>query len=217
MRKLLGILSICVMSMAYSLSANAGEVYSYGVTLHAGSYETDGSETEKTVSGVTSETTNHTAKEGFYGASVFVERKFDFMNGFVLGLDYVPMDIQLGKGQREDTSGAADVASEADTGVRKAEANLENLVTVYAHLPVGPGYVLLGYHDGDITTQETLETSTYGDASVNGYQLGYGVKNDNIKLEVAYSDFDEITLTSSNSDTIKADADTVSVRLSIGF
>ncbi len=192
MRKLLGALSFCVMSLIYVAPANAD--YTAGVSIMAGTYETDGSETEKTVSGVTSEVTKHTEKAGFLGASVFVEK--ELANGFVIGLDWVPMDIELGSGERVDLDGA--IAADNDNGTRKASADVENLFTLYTHVPLGPMYLLLGYHDADVTTGETgLPNSTYGDASLNGIQYGLGVKNDNVKFEVAYSDFDSIELTSS--------------------
>ena len=212
MRKLLGVLSVCVMSLIYIAPASAD--FKAGVTFLAGTYETDGSETEKTVSGVTSEVTKHTEKAGFLGASVFVEK--ELANGFVIGLDWVPMDIELGSGNRTD----GDVGNASDDdGDRSASADVENLFTLYTHIPVGPVYLLLGYHDADITTTETLPTSTYGDASVNGIQYGLGVKSDHVKVEFAYSDFDSISLTSSNDSTQKvtADADALAFRLSVGF
>ena len=212
MRKLLGVLSVCVMSLIYIAPASAD--FTAGVTFMAGTYETDGSETEKTVTGVTSEVTNHSEKEGFYGASVYVEK--ELANGFIVGLDWVPMDIELGSGERTDADGGN---SSDDDGTRKASADIENLFTLYTHIPLGPMYLLLGYHDADITTTETLPTSTYGDASVNGIQYGLGVKSDNIRLEVAYSDFDSIELASTDSSTqkIKADADALAFRFSYGF
>ncbi len=212
MRKLLSVLSVCVMSLIYIAPASAD--WGVGVTLQAGTYETTGSESEKTGAG-DKETTNHSAKEGFYGASVYLEKEFG--NGFTLGVDYVPMDIELGSGERIDTStGPPD---DQQTGTRKASADVENLITLYTHVPLGPVYLLLGYHDADITTSETLPTSTYGDASVNGIQYGLGVKSDHVKVEVAYSDFDSISLTSSNDSTQKvtADADALAFRLSVGF
>jgi len=212
MKKLLGVLSVCVMSLIYIAPVSAD--WGAGVTLHIGEYETDGSETEATVSGITSEVTNHTEKEGFYGASVYLEKEFG--NGFTLGLDWVPMDVELGSGERTDTDG--ENASD-DDGTRKASADIENLFTLYTHIPLGPMYLLLGYHDADITTTETLPNSTYGDASVNGIQYGLGVKSDHVKFEVAYSDFDDISLASSNASTqkIAADADALAFRLSFGF
>ena len=212
MKKLLGVLSVCVMSLIYIAPVSAD--WGAGVTLHIGQYETDGSETEKTVSGVTSEVNNHSEKELFYGASIYVEK--ELANGFVLGLDWVPMDIELGSKERTD---ADEGNASDDDGTRKASADIENLFTLYTHIPVGPMYLLLGYHDADITTTETLPTSTYGDASVNGIQYGLGVKSDNIRLEVAYSDFDSIELTSTDSSTqkINADADALAFRFSYGF
>ncbi len=213
MRKLLGALSFCVMSLIYVAPANAD--YTAGVSIMAGTYETDGSETEATVTGVTSEVTNHSEKESFYGASVFAEK--ELANGFVIGLDWVPMDIELGSGERIDTDGA--IAADTDDGTRKASADVENLFTLYTHVPLGPMYLLLGYHDADITTTESLPTSSYGDASVNGIQYGLGIKGDNTRMEIAYSDFDSIELSSTDSSTqkIKADADALMFRLSFNY
>ena len=215
MRKLLGILSVCVMSLVYIAPASAD--WGAGLTFMAGTYETDGSETEKTVSGVTSETTNHSEKESFYGASVYVEKEFS--NGFVVGLDYVPMSIELGSGLRTDAD--AGNASDQD-GTRTAKAEIDDLITIYTHVPLGPVYLLLGYHDATATTTETLPTSSYGDVTINGYQYGLGMKNDHVKFEVAYSDFDEVSITGTgsgetNQNSVKADADALAFRVSFGF
>ena len=136
------------------------------------------------------------------------------MGGYVLGVDYVPLDIELGSGKRTDVAGLNDDQS----GTRTAEANVENLITIYTHIPVGPVYGILGYHDADITTSESLPTSTYGDASVNGIQYGVGVKVDSLRLELSHSDFDEISLTSSaNTNKITADADATTIKVSYSF
>jgi len=226
MRKLLGVLSVCVMSLIYVVPASAD--WGAGITLQAGTYETDGSETEKTVTGVTSETTNHSEKESFYGASVYVEKEFS--NGFVVGLDYVPMSIELGAAERIDADGdggtAGTIAADTDDGTRKASAEIDGLTTVYAHVPVGPMYLLLGYHDATIETTETLQTSSYGNVSVNGIQYGLGVKGDHVRFEVAYSDFDDVEITATGNtitgavtsqNKVSADADVLAFRVSFGF
>ena len=218
MNKFISILGAGFVWIALIAPANAGS-FGAGVSLHAGTYETDGSETEKTVTGVTSETTKKSISEGFYGASVYAE--FRTEGGWTLGVDYVPVDISLGTGSRHDTNAAAeDAGDEADVGFRKAEATVEDLMTIYAHVPVGPAYLLLGYHTADISTTEQLPTSTYPDVDVHGWQYGIGVKSENnrVRAEIAYSDFDNITLTSSaNTNKITASADAVSFKLSIGF
>ena len=207
--------------LALVLTAPAYAEMNIGFSVIAGSAETDGSETEKTVSGVTSEKNKKSVTETFVGASIFAEYETD--GGFILGLDYVPMDLKLGSGKRTDATtdhGGADVAGATDTGDRKAEANIDGLITVYAHVPMGDTfYGIVGYHDADITTTETLPTSTYGDASINGYQIGIGAKSDRVRFEVAYSDFDDISLTSTDSATqkIEADADALAAKISIVF
>ena len=139
MKKLLAVFT--VLSMLFAVPASAAEM-NFGFSLMAGQFDTDGSETEKTVSGVTSEKTTKSLSETFYGGSLFAEIEAD--NGIRIGLDYVPLDIKLGSGARTDSSSGADVASEADTGDRSAEANVKDLFTVYAHYPVGPAYAILG-------------------------------------------------------------------------
>jgi len=214
MKKVLGVFG--VLAMLFAVPANAADM-NIGFSLIGGQYETDGTETEKTVSGVTSETNSASKKETFYGASLFAEYEMD--NGIRLGLDYVPMDVKLGAGARNDGTGSADVAAEADTGDRSAEANVEDLWTVYTHVPIGSVYAILGYHGADITTKETLPTSTYGNASINGWQYGLGIQRDMMRFEIAYSDFDSISLasTSSATQTITADADALAAKLSFAF
>ena len=226
MRKLLGVLSVCVMSLIYVVPASAD--WGAGITLQAGTYETDGSETEKTVTGVTSEVTKHTEKESFYGASLYAEWHNDA--GFALGVDYVPGNIELGAQERTDADGdggtAGSIAADTDDGTRKASAEIDGLTTVYAHVPVGPMYLLLGYHDATIETTETLQTSSYGNVSVNGIQYGLGVKGDHVRFEVAYSDFDDVEITATGNtitgavtsqNKVSADADVLAFRLSFGF
>ena len=213
MKKLLAVFT--VLSMLFALPANAAGM-NFGFSLMAGQFDTDGSETEKTVSGVTSEKTTKSLSENFYGGSIFAEIEAD--NGIIVGLDYIPLDIKLGSGARTDSSSGADVAAEADTGDRSAEANVKDLFTIYTHVPVGPVYAVLGYMDADVTTSETLPTSTYGNTSINGWQYGLGVKRDSMRFEIAYSDFDSISLTSSaNTNKIEADADALNAKLSFAF
>ena len=213
MKKLLAVFT--VLSMLFALPANAAGM-NFGFSLMAGQFDTDGSETEKTVTGVTSEKTSKSLSEDFYGGSIFAEIEAD--NGIIIGLDYIPLDIKLGSGARTDSSSGADVAAEADTGDRSAEANVKDLFTIYTHVPVGPVYAVLGYMDADVTTSETLPTSSYGDASINGWQYGLGVKRDSMRFEIAYSDFDSISLTSSaNTNKIEADADALNAKISFAF
>ncbi len=226
MKKIISTLGASFIWMALIAPANSGPV-GVGVALQVGQYETSGTETEKAVTGVTSETTNKTLKETFAGASVYAEYRRD--NGFALGVDYVPTDISLGSGKRTDTATGEDASpTAADTGDRSASADIDGLTTIYAHIPVGPVYVLLGYHSADVTTTETLQTSSYGNVSINGTQIGLGIKSEDSRMraQVSYSDFDDISLTATGNtiagnltgqNKITADADVLAFSVAFGF
>ena len=194
-------LSVFTLSSAYS---------GMGVSLMYGQVETDGTETERTVSGVTSETTNASRSEKYFGGSVFFEGD---VGPITLGLDVVPLKIKLGDGSRTDTTSDANETTQED-GTVKAEATLDYLTTIYAHYPIGDWYAGLGYHMTDVSTDETLHTSSYGDQSINGIQYAIGKTAGNLRYELSYSDFDDISLTSSNGDKITADADNLMFKLS---
>ena len=224
MKKIISTLGASFIWMALIAPANSGPV-GIGVALQVGQYETSGTETEKAVTGVTSETTNKTLKETFAGASVYAEYRRD--NGFALGVDYVPTDISLGSGKRTD-SDAGESTSDDDTGNRSASADIDGLTTIYAHIPIGPVYVLLGYHSADVTTTETLQTSSYGNVSINGTQIGLGIKSEDSRMraQVSYSDFDDISLTATGNtiagdltgqNKITADADVLAFSVAFGF
>ena len=188
----------------------------WGVSFMAGQLNTSGTENEKS-GDKGPEKNSKTIKETFYGASLFVEGVAD--NGMTVGIDYVPLALELGSGQRTDTTTDANESSQ-DDGTYKASADVEHLITLYTNIPVGSndGYALLGLHYAEITTSETLPNSTYGDENVFGAQVGYGVKKGNLKYELSYSDFENISLTStSGSSTVSADADALTFKIAYGF
>ena len=194
------------------------EGFQFGVGFMAGQLNADGTETE----GTAADTSNRSKSfdELFYGADLFAEIVGD--NGFTVGLSYIPVDIEIGSGSRTDTSTGADVASEADTGTRTASADVEDLMTLYTNLPMGSNgwYTLLGYHMATVTTSETLPNSSYGSDDITGYQLGLGKRNGNMKVELAYSDFEDIKISSTggdNSNSVSASADALQLRVSFGF
>ena len=189
-----------------------------GISFMAGQFSTDGTESEKS-GDKGPETNQKSIDEMFYGASIFLEGTSD--EGVTLGIDYVPLAMELGSGSRTDTAVAAAAGgAENDTGTRKASADVEHLITLYTNIPMGSGdaYGLLGVHYAEITTSETLPNSTYGDEDVFGAQIGFGVKKGNLKYEVSYSDFESISLSStSGSSSVSADADALTFKIAYGF
>ena len=187
----------------------------FGVGVLAGQVETSGTETEGTAADTSDR--SKTIKESFVGADLFIEYISD--GGYTLGVNYVPMDVELGNGSRTDVSGDG---SENDAGTRKAAADITDLITVYANVPVGSNgwYGLLGYHTTTVTTTETLNESSYGNTDIDGYQIGIGKRAGSVKMELAYSDFDDITLNSSTGATgqkITADVDAIQAKIGFNF
>ena len=91
---------------------------------------------------------------------------------------------------------------------------LDYLTTIYAHYPIGDWYAGLGYHITKVTSDEKLHTSSYGNQDINGLQYAIGKNSGSLRYELSYSDFDDISLTSSNGDKITADADNLMFKLS---
>ena len=138
-------------------------------------------------------------------------------SGMTYGVSFVPVDVELGEGSRTDVA----AVSENDAGTRTASAEVTDLITLYTNVPMGSNgwYALLGYMHTTVTTQETLKSSSYEDATINGYQIGLGQRAGNFKYELAYSDFENIKInaTGGNTNSISADADALTLRMSYGF
>lgn len=210
-------LNILVATLMFTFFTSVKAEIQFGFALIAGQTSVSGTETE----GTAADTSDRSASfdELFLGGDIFVEMVQD--SGLTYGLSYVPLDIEIGDGKRTDSSSGADVASEADTGTRSASADLEDLVTIYANIPLGGNgfYGLAGYHMVTVSTSESLNESTYGNKQIYGYQLGIGQRSGNVKFELAYSDFEDISLNTSNggNNSIEADADAVTFRMSYAF
>ena len=213
MRKLISSISGSILLFWTSFAQAEG--FQFGVGFMAGQLNADGTETE----GTAADTSNRSKSfdELFYGADLFAEVVGD--NGFTIGLSYIPVDIEIGSGSRTDTDG--DDAAENDDGTRTASADIEDLMTLYTNMPMGSNgwYALLGYHMATVTTSETLPNSSYGNEDITGYQLGLGKRNGNTKIELAYSDFEDIDIsaTGGNTNSVSADADALQLRVSFGF
>lgn len=213
MRKIIS--SIAGLILLFWTSFAQAEGFQFGVGFMAGQLNADGTETE----GTAADTSNRSKSfdELFYGADLFAEIVGD--NGFTIGLSYIPVDIEIGSGSRTDTDG--DDAAENDDGTRTASADIEDLMTLYTNMPMGSNgwYALLGYHMATVTTSETLPNSSYGNEDITGYQLGLGKRNGNTKIELAYSDFEDIDIsaTGGNTNSVSADADALQLRVSFGF
>ena len=211
MKKLFAVIS----TLFFLTTVTAKAEVQYGFGLMLGQLSSDGTETEGTAADTSERSKSF--EEVFYGADLFLEVVND--SGLTFGISYVPVDFELGSGSRTDTDGSE--PAENDDGTRTASADVTDLMSVYTNIPIGDNgmYGLLGGKFATITTSETLNESSYGNEDVTAFEIGLGKRNGKVKYEVSYTDFEDISLSSSGGGTnsIAADADALTFRMSIGF
>ena len=193
----------------------------FGIGLTGALHMLDVSGTETTRS--SGEKNNGSHSEEVVVPEIFVEAILD--NGAAVGLSYIPTR-DMGSKSRSDTN------SEGDTGTYKAEAELDNVVQIYADIPFGDvaGYNVygkIGVQHATIATLESLNSgSTYPDVDVYGYTVGLGTKGDlplgnNLyyKAEVTYTDFEDFNADSNSSpaNKVSAELEDIAAKLSIGY
>ena len=158
--------------------------------------------------------------------SIFLE--FDAGN-YSVGLDYIPLDADVSSKTkiRSDTeTSVSGTAKETTTNrSQEAQAELSDHITLYANYNLGGYYVKGGIAQVTINATESLATgSKYGSVDVNGYLVGLGTGDGNHRFELVYTDYEDISLTSSVTRTdvstankIDADLDTLALKYSYVF
>ena len=218
----LAVLFISALSLTKAFAVD----FTLGVSGAIANLQADGSETE--TGAVSAETTNKSVSNTFATGSIFAEAKFDRL---AFGVDYIPMDADVSDAThtRTDTETSVTGNQKAVTTSRTqtAAAEVSDHVTIYANYYMNDNiYLHLGYASVDVVTNESLDTgSSYGDASINGIQYGIGLQmTDNLRLEAAYTDYDNVSITSSEARTgvtvnnkVSADLDTTQLKLSYHF
>ena len=211
---------IAIIMLAFS-SASYAEM-KYGVSGALTFIDASGSETEG------SEKNTGNADNIVAIPSIFAE--YAFSDTISVGLDYIPLkaDVSDKTKKRTDTetsvTGTATTTSTSRT--QSAQAELENHVTLYANYYLDNGvYLKGGVANVTLNTDESLGTgSKYGNVDIMGLVLGFGVDSGNWRTEVLFTDYEDISLTSSVARTgvttnnkIDADLDTLALKVSYAF
>ena len=211
---------IALAMLAFS-SASYAEM-KYGVSGALTFIDASGTETEG------GETNDGDADNIVVIPSVFAE--YAFSDTISVGLDYIPLkaDVSEKTKKRSDTetsvTGTATTTSTSRS--QSAQAELENHVTLYANYYLGNGgYIKGGVANVTLNTDESLGTgSKYGNVDIMGLVLGFGIESGNWRTEVAYTDYEDISLSSSVARTgvttnnkIDADLDTLALKVSYAF
>ena len=211
---------IAIIMLAFS-SASYAEM-KYGVSGALTFIDASGTETEG------GEKNSDDANNVVAIPSVFAE--YVFSDTISVGLDYIPLKADVSDKTRKRTETETSVSGTATTTTtsrtQSAQAELENHVTLYANYAFGNGaYFKGGIANVSLNTDESLGTgSKYGNVDIMGYVLGFGVDSGNWRTEVTYTDYEDISLTSSVARTdvttnnkIDADLDTLALRVSYAF
>ena len=219
------ILTVLIIS-GFAITKSIAADYNFGIS---GSYmliNADGSEVE--TGSQTAETHKKSVSNDVLIGSVFAEVAF---GKFAIGLDYIPFDADVSDKTHQridtETSVTSTETTTSTSRTQKAAAEVSDHTTIYVNYYLNDSFYLhLGHASVDLTTQESLDTgSKYGNATVDGIQYGAGVQmNDNFRLEAAYTDYDDISISSSVARTgvttnnkIEADLDTLQFKLSYHF
>ena len=211
---------IAITMLAFS-SASYAEM-KYGVSGALTFIDASGTETEG------GEKNSDDAENIVAIPSIFAE--YAFSDTISVGLDYIPLkaDVSDKTKKRTDTetsvTGTATTTSTSRT--QSAQAELENHVTLYANYYLDNGvYLKGGVANVTLNTDESLGTgSKYGNEDILGYVVGFGVDSGNWRTELAFTDYEDISLSSSVARTgvttnnkIDADLDTLALRVSYAF
>ena len=199
--------------------------YSIGVTGTALYYDASGTETTKS-----SAEKNNKSDSGVAPIpSLFIETELD--TGATIGLDIIPFSAKVADGSMNSDDDAE------TSGTNKVDVNFKNHVTLYVESPIDTqldgSYIKFGVSTVTIETDESLSTgSTYGDETIQGLTVGFGVKRDMatggfMKIEGAVSHYQGATFNgsfngnsagdSANRNVIDLDDfNTAGIRVSVG-
>ncbi len=208
-----------------SMLTFVGKAYadiSFGVSAALTQIDASGTETEGT------ESTAGEADNLVVIPSLFVE--YAYSDTISVGLDYIPLSADVSKSTKKRTDVESSVSGTTTTTstsrTNEAQAELNNHVTLYSNYMLSDTMFLkAGVAFVELDTNESLGTgSKYGSDDIYGAVVGIGAKNDNIRVELLYTDYEDISLTSSVARTgvttnnkIEADLDTLQFKLSYAF
>ena len=214
-----------LLAIMISMLAFVGKSYaemSYGVSLAFTQINADGTETEG------GESNTGSADNKVVIPSLFAE--YAYSDKVSVGLDYIPLkaDVSDKAKNRTDTekSVTGTTTTTSTSRTQSAQAELSNHVTLYSnYMLTDTAFVKAGVAFVQLNTDESLGTgSNYGNADIYGAVIGIGSKRGNSRFELVYTDYEDVSLTSTVARTgvttnnkIEADLDTLAFKYSYAF
>lgn len=214
-----------ILVMMIAMLTFVGKAYaevSYGISVAVTKIDAEGTETEG------GEKTNGSANNTVLIPSVFAE--YAYSDTISLGLDFIPFkaDVSDKTKERSDTEASVTGTDTAANTARtqRAQAELKNHLTFYANYNLTDTFFVKGgVAYVELSADESLGTgSKYGSEDILGGVIGIGAKSGEGRFEIIYTDYEDISLTSSVARTgvttnnkIDANLDTLQFKYSYVF
>ena len=216
----------CVLIYIMPANAVTKSVGITGVSSTIDSRVTDDIDSNGTV-----DTTKDISNDVAYGSVFFeVTREGSGPGSLTFGIDFIPGSAEFDSRSTTQASSKAKAAgaSPQTSGTNSGTVDVDNHITVY----IQPGittsndvtfFGTVGYvtADAEADVKSISSTNKTESLSLDGVKLGVGIKkvfgNDLfVKLEYAETDYDVISVTTSNNTKVSADIDNTTLALSIG-
>ena len=170
----------------------------------------------------TTNTTRNLSNEVTFG-SIFFEKALN--DNMSVGIDLIPFEAEF-ESRSTSQSSIKEKGSSTTTGTNKGTADVSNHLTFYVQpqKEIRDGlkvFGTLGLIKADVESkvQSVSSTDKTVDQSLDGFKLGVGLKKETgfgfIKLEYSETDYDDVSVTTSNNTKVSADIDTEILALSV--
>ena len=224
--KLIALVStLMLMFGVLSLPVKADSGIAFGVIGNMATFDTDGTEADSATKNA------GTHSEAVDYPEVFLEYAAQYEHvGMTFGIAVIPGDTEIGAKSRTDTASDANESSD-DSGTYTAKAEVSDHITIYVEPTVYAGngfgvFFKAGVSHVTVNTLESIakgtDSATYPNRSVFGGMTGAGIKYQAengllIKLERTDTVYETVDLDGGNGNTISAQPEQSSTRLSIGY
>ncbi len=222
MKKLITIIFALFASMTVSAQAVDKAI---GFSLSAAGIDTGVS--DDIDSDGTTNTTKDITNDIAIGSLFFeISNSFGDRGNIALGVDYVPFSAEW---ESRSTTQATikDKSTSSSSGTNKGSVDVSGHTTIYLQPGItlendAIAFITLAYvtADAEADVQSVSSTNKKVDLGMDGTKLGIGIKKSTgfgfLKLEYAQTDYDKMSVTTSNSTKVSADMDINALTLSFG-
>ena len=169
------------------------------------------------------DTTKSISNDVAFG-SIFFEKAIN--ENMSVGVDFIPFEAEFDSRSTTQSSLKAKTDGAATSGTNKGTADVSKHLTFYLQpqREIRDGlkvFGTLGLVKADVESlvQSVSSTDKTVEQSLDGMKLGLGLKKETgigfIKLEYSQTDYDDVSVTTSNSTKVTADIDTDILALSV--